>query len=248
MIATVTALSLPSNMSAKALSFPSFQAVSMAIPSGIYGYPKQDALRVATDAIRGFLNETDMDVTLGVFDKEALTASEGLLLDVARYIDKHYVDEHIAPRRRRLEVEEKALAEVDELRQAPMMSELLAPSMAAPASLDDLVGDLDEPFSTTLMRLIDAKGFKKDAEAIRLVLAVHFAGAVAVADMLLQIVDLGHAGLGTLDLSGEVVEECGGRGSAILRHGVFGQAILLQEDEGLGPPEQLLEAGFAVVA
>ena len=137
------------------------------ISSGIYGYPKQEALRVATDAIREFLNETDMDVSLVVFDKEALTASENLLLDVARYIDEHYVDEHTPPRRRLLEVEEKALAEADELLQAPMMSELLAPSIAAPASLDDLVCDLDEPFSTTLMRLIDAKGFKKDSDVYR---------------------------------------------------------------------------------
>lgn len=137
------------------------------ISSGIYGYPKQDALRVATDAIRSFLAEVDIDVSLVVFDKEALTASEELLLDVARYIDEHYVDEHTPPRRRLLEVEEKALSEADEISQAPMMSQLLAPSMAAPAALDDLVGDLDEPFSTTLMRLIDAKGFKKDSDVYR---------------------------------------------------------------------------------
>ena len=137
------------------------------ISSGIYGYPKQEALRVATDTIRGFLNETDIDVTLVVFDKEALTASENLLLDVAQYIDEHYVDEHITPRRRLLDVEEKALAEADKSLQAPMMSELLAPSMAAPAALDELVGDLDEPFSTTLMRLIDVKGFEKDSDVYR---------------------------------------------------------------------------------
>ena len=42
------------------------------ISSGIYGYPKADALRVATDAIRGFISEHDIDVSLVVFDKEAL--------------------------------------------------------------------------------------------------------------------------------------------------------------------------------
>ena len=135
------------------------------ISSGIYGYPKQEALRVATDAIRSFLAENDIDVSLVVFDKEALTASEDLLFDVAHYIDEHYVDEHTTPRRKLLAVEKQALAESeDELQQMPMMSQMLAPSMAAPAALDDLVGDLDEPFSTTLMRLIDAKGFKKDSE------------------------------------------------------------------------------------
>lgn len=40
------------------------------ISSGIYGYPKAEALRVATGAIRGFLEDTDYDleVSLVVFD------------------------------------------------------------------------------------------------------------------------------------------------------------------------------------
>ena len=49
------------------------------ISSGIYGYPKADALRVATAAIRDFIGEHDIDVSLVVFDKEALTVSEELL-------------------------------------------------------------------------------------------------------------------------------------------------------------------------
>lgn len=137
------------------------------ISSGIYGYPKADALRVATAAIRSFIDEHDIDVSLVIFDKEALAVSEDLLGAVESYIDEYYVDEHTPPRRRLLEVEEKALAEADELLQAPKMSQMLAPSMATPAALDDLVGDLDEPFSTTLLRLIDAKGFKKDSDVYR---------------------------------------------------------------------------------
>jgi hypothetical protein len=49
---------------------------------------------------------------------------------------------------------------------APMFLEkaMMAPSVAVvPQRLDDLVGNLDEPFTATLFRLIDATG-KTDAE------------------------------------------------------------------------------------
>ncbi len=42
------------------------------ISSGIYGYPKDKALRVAMAAIEEFLLENDMTVYLAVFDKKAL--------------------------------------------------------------------------------------------------------------------------------------------------------------------------------
>ena len=51
------------------------------------------------------------------------------------------------PRRKLLDAEREALEEAD-LMQAPIVG----------AGIDDLVGSLDEPFSETLLRLIDAKG------------------------------------------------------------------------------------------
>ena len=48
------------------------------ISSGIYGYPKVDALRVAASAIRDFISERGINVFLVVFDKELLTLSEEL--------------------------------------------------------------------------------------------------------------------------------------------------------------------------
>ena len=130
------------------------------ISSGIYGYPKDEALQVATAAIQDFLVNNDIDITLVVFDKSAFTVSRELLGAVESYIDEHYVDTHQIKRRKLLDVERQAISEADEranIFNEPLLEEMLAP-IGAPAPLDDLVGNLDEPFSQMLLRLIDAKG------------------------------------------------------------------------------------------
>jgi O-acetyl-ADP-ribose deacetylase (regulator of RNase III) len=134
------------------------------ISGGIYGYPKEEALKVATSAIRDFLADHDMDVYLAVFDKAAFAVSEKLLGDVAIYIDEHYAREHQIKRWQLLDVEREAL---DKVRYLKMSSKAIyAPSADKPsvgAGLEDLVGNLDEPFGTALLRLIAAKG-KTDVE------------------------------------------------------------------------------------
>jgi O-acetyl-ADP-ribose deacetylase (regulator of RNase III) len=142
------------------------------ISSGIYGYPKKEALHVAMTAIHDFLSEHDMDVSLVVFDKEALTVSVELLGEVKSYIDEHYVEEKQIRRREFLEVERKAIsgADISRLNMPPpiMMDEAIEESVAVPASanLDDIIGQLDEPFSAALLRLIDTTG-KKDSDVYR---------------------------------------------------------------------------------
>lgn len=125
------------------------------ISSGIYGYPKDEALKVAVSAIRDFLSERDMDVTLVIFDKSAYAVTPELLSPVQRYIDTHYTG---APQAKRgLEVRFQA-AEAAETPAGVFMVSAATPSYGAPESLEDLVGHLDEPFSQMLLRLIDAKG------------------------------------------------------------------------------------------
>ncbi len=131
------------------------------ISSGIYGYPKDEALQVATSAIQDFLIDNDIDVTLVVFDKTAFTVSRELLGAVESYINEHYVNTHQIKARQLLDVEHQAIYEADESvnqYSKPIFRDMLARPVGAPASLDDLVGNLDEPFSQMLLRLIDAKG------------------------------------------------------------------------------------------
>lgn len=129
------------------------------ISGGIYGYPKDEALQVATAAIKDFLADHDMDVYLAIFDRVAFAVSEELLGAVESYIDENYVETHAVRRRELLEVEYRAM------REAMPVPSIAAP-MAASKGLDDLIDELDEPFNTTLLRLIDAKG-KTDAEVYK---------------------------------------------------------------------------------
>lgn len=70
----------------KSIAFP-------LIASGIYGYPKGEALAVAIEAIGSFLLEEEMEVILTVFDKAAYTLSDRLFKAVNAYIDQRYVDD-----------------------------------------------------------------------------------------------------------------------------------------------------------
>lgn len=134
--------------------------VSIAFPlisSGIYGYPKEEALQVAVAAIKDFLAGHDMDVYLVIFDRTSFVVSEKLLGDVESYIDENYVNSHFVSRRKVSDLY------CEEIRKPSLDG---AAPMAVPKGLDDLVDDLDEPFNTTLLRLIDAKG-KTDSEVYK---------------------------------------------------------------------------------
>lgn len=154
--AYINALKRAVEHNCKSVAFP-------LISSGIYGYPKDEALQVATSAIRDFLHDHEIDVTLAVFDKAAFAVSKKLLGEVASYIDENYVDIHLMRRRRLLDTESQTLKQ-DE---SQIFNNIdLAPCVSAPAPLEQLVGNLDEPFSRTLLRLIDAKG-KTDVEVYK---------------------------------------------------------------------------------
>ena len=125
------------------------------ISSGVFGYPKDQALRVAVDAISEFLAENDMTVYLVIFSRAAYAIGNKLFADIAAYIDDHYVDAHTDSRRERMR------------RRSVLESRTLsAGAAAAPMAadgLDSLLAHLDAGFSETLLKLIDRSG-KKDSE------------------------------------------------------------------------------------
>ena len=128
------------------------------ISSGVYGYPKDKALKVAIDVISDFLLENEMTVYIVIFDKKAYQISEKLFSDIAEYIDDRYVDEHTDFHREsmRLNMSRQSVVAVD-------MCDCCAPMCAsAPMpkniSLEGMVAQIDESFSQMLLRKIDEKG------------------------------------------------------------------------------------------
>lgn len=69
-------------------SFIAFPLIS----SGVFGCPSDIAIATATQAIRNFLQEHEMEVYLVVFDRESFKISDSLFEDVQSYLDEMYVE------------------------------------------------------------------------------------------------------------------------------------------------------------
>ncbi len=117
------------------------------ISSGIFGYPKYEALQTATQAIADFLLEHEMMVYIVLFDKNSFEISGRLFSDIKSYIDDQYADKHICARREN---------SVQILQGKKFMYDM-APCASVPAGLDDYVTKIDESFSQMLLRKIDEK-------------------------------------------------------------------------------------------
>ena len=122
------------------------------ISSGVYGYPKDQALKVAVDTIGDFLLAHDMTVYLVIFDRTAYTIGGKLFADIAAYIDDRYVDAHTDSR----ETQRRRMA----VTSMPMEEEewMPAPCTSAPFGLDEALSKMDESFSQMLLRKIDECG------------------------------------------------------------------------------------------
>ena len=133
---------------------------SVAVPllsTGNYGYPKEQAFRIAADVITRFVLEHDLTVYLVLYDRESLATGQKLFADVAEYIDDHYVagknetywfGQH--HRRPELEGAFAPPAAAPERPEAP----------AASGSLQSLMDNLGESFAARLVRLIDERELK----------------------------------------------------------------------------------------
>ena len=155
------------------------------ISTGVYGYPKELALPIATREITGFLMENEMLVYLVVFGADALAVSLKLFRDVREYIDQHYVDVHTDSRSNNRRESMRDKGEGQAFKPGPLfgdgfpaafdgaapplpLSNALRPRKdgnvrplsprAAEPDWEKMLRQTDEGFSRMLLRKIDEKG------------------------------------------------------------------------------------------
>ncbi|MBU5668410.1 macro domain-containing protein [Peptoniphilus sp. MSJ-1] len=114
----------------KSIAFP-------LISSGHYGFPKDEAIKVASSAIKDFIRDHDIDVYLVVYDNESFKISEKLMGDVKSYIDENYIDENI------LEFSNR--------------ERIYCESLDYDCQTFEFNPNLEKSFSETLLNLIDEK-------------------------------------------------------------------------------------------
>ena len=143
----------------KSISFP-------LISTGVYGYPKAEAMKIATRAIKDFLSKYEMEIYLVVYDKQSFKTSEKLFDEVKTYIEEKL----IKPDTRKSialntpddgsqftvdAIQENFLKETDTQATHPRAN---STKFTKKESLDYLLKQKTETFSQMLLRLIDEKG------------------------------------------------------------------------------------------
>ena len=138
------------------------------ISSGVYGYPQEDAIRVAVGTIREFLAENEMTVYLVIFGRSSFVASRALLLEVTEYIDDVYAKTHIVPRNSPMPdacaygagaAEDACMEPTPPRAPEPLDRPIAAKRKSALLPhLQNLLKKTDEGFSQALLRMIDEKG------------------------------------------------------------------------------------------
>jgi O-acetyl-ADP-ribose deacetylase (regulator of RNase III) len=102
------------------------------ISAGVYGYPKEQALKVAVETISTFLLDNEMHVSIVIFNRKDFQISNTLLSDLKSYIEDHNQEEVF-----------------------PMRAFSFSP---ASPTLEEALSQMDESFSEMLLRKIEESG------------------------------------------------------------------------------------------
>ena len=157
-------LQMAADLNCESIAFP-------LIATGVYGFPKDEALQIALAEINRFLLSHDMLVILVVFDRKAFELSGKLVGDIKEYIDENEVSEirlaefGIFSRyergrrgdRRAAKEEETALCGCNEKSALSQETMSVLPDVSG-KSLDEVLGNTGVTFQQRLFQLIDERG------------------------------------------------------------------------------------------
>ena len=157
------AMKLADKLGCTSIAFP-------LISSGVYGFPKDEALSIAYSAIGAFVLAHDTLVTLVVLDRNALRLSEKLMGSIQQYIDDHTAQnlhqreyEVDLPdyrsrmsRSRELELQYEREHLPRNTTPNPAGARTLQPF--AGQSLEEVIGNSGKSFQQRLFELIDVRG------------------------------------------------------------------------------------------
>jgi O-acetyl-ADP-ribose deacetylase (regulator of RNase III) len=112
------------------------------ISAGVFGFPIPKSLEIAKSVINDFLLTHEMDVIIVVFNKEFNSLSDELFSSVSDFIDDNYIDDTLSNN-------DTILFQLSE--------RLEINTFDSKRSLDDLIKNIDDSFSESLLRLIKEK-------------------------------------------------------------------------------------------
>ncbi|MCR4760084.1 MAG: macro domain-containing protein [Oscillospiraceae bacterium] len=145
-------LALAAELKAESIAFP-------LIATGVYGFPKDEALNIALSEIGKFLLTHDMQVILVVFGREAFALSEKLVGSIDAYLDEHQVSaleqtEYASTREKTAEHRRRRAAQ----QYADSSAVPQTPFHMQNKPLDQILSDTGDTFQQRLFKLIDASG------------------------------------------------------------------------------------------
>ncbi|MBQ6554372.1 MAG: macro domain-containing protein, partial [Firmicutes bacterium] len=137
-------LELAAELSCESAAFP-------LIATGVYGFPKDEALQIALGEINRFLLSHDMLVYLVVFDADSFRLSGKLVGDIEEYIDE-----------KAARVIREAEFSLDRAYEARTLNSRVFTGFSAEKSreksLDEILSEHEKTFQQKLFELIDARG------------------------------------------------------------------------------------------
>lgn len=148
--AYTNALSLAKEKGIQSIAFP-------LIATGVYGYPKDQAISVARAAIKAFLEKEEMMVYLVVFDRKVVELSESLYSSISHYINHYYVEIPRDLERMRIVEQEILLEECMPQVPSDAVHKPFVIKRCYNRTLESLLDQMEETFTEMLLRLIDER-------------------------------------------------------------------------------------------